>query len=121
MNNVIDNNLESARQKVALTTSLLIAARKLSEQLTEQNELLALDKQSLRTTLLDGQTSLFETVRAFERDVIRRALAQHGGSVTKTADYLGLSYQALAYIINTRQRELLEERSPVRSRKKGQT
>ncbi len=55
-----------------------------------------------------------------EREMIRQALARSNGRITQAASLLGLSYQALAYIIQTRQKELLKERTPVRRRLKKQ-
>ena len=51
-----------------------------------------------------------------EREMIRSALAQADGSVTHAARLLSLSYQGLAYIIESRHPELLAERTPVRRR-----
>lgn len=39
-----------------------------------------------------------------ERETIRRALAQANGSVTHTASLLGMKYQSLAFIVESRQR-----------------
>jgi hypothetical protein len=58
-----------------------------------------------------------EEVLKFEGTLIRRALAQANGSVTRAASLLSLSYQALAYIIGGRHKDLLKERSPVRRRR----
>jgi len=55
-----------------------------------------------------------------ERTLISRALAQVNGSLTRAASLLSMSYQKLAYIIETRHRDLLKERSPVRRRTKPQ-
>lgn len=56
-----------------------------------------------------------------EREMIRKALAEVKGSVTHAASLLGMSYQGLAYLIQTRHRDLLKDRSPVRRRqRKGQ-
>jgi tetratricopeptide (TPR) repeat protein len=51
-----------------------------------------------------------------EHALIKRALAQVNGSVTRAASNLTMSYQKLAYIIETRHRDLLQERTPVRRR-----
>jgi tetratricopeptide (TPR) repeat protein len=51
-----------------------------------------------------------------ENAMIKRALAQVNGSVTRAASMLNMSYQKLAYILETRHKELLTERSPVRRR-----
>jgi molybdenum-dependent DNA-binding transcriptional regulator ModE len=59
----------------------------------------------------------------FEGGLIRQALAQANGSVTRAASLLSMSYQALAYVIQSRHKDLLKERSPVRrrSRKEQET
>lgn len=51
-----------------------------------------------------------------ENAMIKRALAQVNGSLTRAASMLNMSYQKLAYILETRHRDLLPERSPVRRR-----
>jgi transcriptional regulator with GAF, ATPase, and Fis domain len=53
-----------------------------------------------------------------ERETIRRALAQANGVVTHAASLLGMSYQALCYIIESRHKDLLKERTPIRRRAK---
>jgi tetratricopeptide (TPR) repeat protein len=59
---------------------------------------------------------LQESMLKYEASLIKRALVQANGSVTRAASLLGTSYQALCYIIETRQRHLMTERSPVRRR-----
>lgn len=67
--------------------------------------------------LLSKPGFLQERVLKVEREMITQALAQANGSVTHAASSLGLSYQALAYIIAARHKDLLKERSPVRRRR----
>jgi tetratricopeptide (TPR) repeat protein len=55
-------------------------------------------------------------VLKFEARLIRRALAQTNGSVTRAARLLGMTYQGLAYVIDHRHKDLVNERSPVRRR-----
>ena len=52
----------------------------------------------------------------FERGLISEALAQVNGKVTHAAKLLGLNYQKLAYIIETKHPDLLKKRTPVRRR-----
>ena len=52
-----------------------------------------------------------------EREMIRQALAQANGRVTHAAALLNLSYQGLAYIIESRHPDLLKERLPIRRRR----
>ncbi len=56
-------------------------------------------------------------VLKFEGTLIRRALAEANGSVTRAASLLSLSYQALAYIIGGRHKDLMRERTPIRRRR----
>jgi tetratricopeptide (TPR) repeat protein len=51
-----------------------------------------------------------------EHALIKRALAQVNGSLTRAAANLSMSHQKLAYILETRHRDLLKERTPVRRR-----
>jgi transcriptional regulator with PAS, ATPase and Fis domain len=56
-----------------------------------------------------------------ENELIKRALAQVNGSVTRAAENLRISRQKLAYIIETRHRDLLAERTPVRRRSRRES
>ncbi|HXQ73162.1 MAG TPA: helix-turn-helix domain-containing protein [Pyrinomonadaceae bacterium] len=65
--------------------------------------------------LLPGH-GLSEGKLLLERDVIKRALEDAEGSVTYAARSLGISFQALTYMLNTRHKDLLKYRTPVRRR-----
>jgi tetratricopeptide (TPR) repeat protein len=65
---------------------------------------------------LTSGRGLSEDVRAFEHDVIKRALESANGSVTNAARRLGMSYQGLTYMLETRHKDLLQQRTPVRRR-----
>jgi len=54
--------------------------------------------------------------RSMECDVIKLALEQAKGSVTHAARSLGMPYQSLTYMLRTRHKDLLKERTPVRPR-----
>ncbi len=63
--------------------------------------------------------SIRRYVRDAERKVIRRALREAEGSVTKAAHMLGFKHhQSLINLINSRHRQLMNERSTVRRRKR---
>src|SRR6185295_7628149 len=63
--------------------------------------------------------SLRKHVREDERAVIERALRDAGGSVTRAAHLLGFKHhQSLISLINSRHKELLQTRSPVRKRRR---
>jgi tetratricopeptide (TPR) repeat protein len=78
----------------------------------------------LRESKSEGAEVLFSKPRNFrqdlldvERKMIRKALAEANGSPTRAASLLGMSYQALGYLLQTRHQELLKERSPIRRRR----
>ena len=66
--------------------------------------------------LYNKNLHLPDEVLRYERELISNALAKVNGSVTYAAKLLGVSYQRLAYILETRHKDLLNERSPVRRR-----
>jgi tetratricopeptide (TPR) repeat protein len=70
--------------------------------------------------LLNKPCDLPREVLKFEGSVIRQALAKANGSLTRAAALLSMSYQALAYILDSRHKELLKERSPIRRRSRKQ-
>lgn len=67
--------------------------------------------------LLTKSPHLQQAVLKYERSLIQQALAKVNGSVSYAASLLGLSHQGLGYVIQTRHKELLKERSPVRRRR----
>jgi tetratricopeptide (TPR) repeat protein len=66
--------------------------------------------------ILNKPCNLPTEVLKFEASLIRQALAQANASVTRAAALLGMSYQGLAYVIGSRHKDLLKERSPIRKR-----
>lgn len=73
---------------------------------------------SERRSVVSGGT-LSEQVHALEHDLIERALDNAQGSITYAARSLGMSHQALDYMLETRHRDLLGKRvSRRRPRKK---
>jgi tetratricopeptide (TPR) repeat protein len=54
-----------------------------------------------------------------ESELIKAALDQANGSVTRAARQLGLTHQGLCYIINHRHKQLLGARAPIRVRRKS--
>ena len=63
--------------------------------------------------------SLDTEVLRYEGSLIRRALEESGGSVTRAARLLGVTHQGLAFILNGRHRDLLSVRSPVKRRRRS--
>jgi len=76
----------------------------------------ATESEDSADSLLNKPCDLQEEVLRYERTLIRQALGKVSGSVTRAAAMLGMSYQGLAYIIQSRHKELLKERSPIRRR-----
>ncbi len=75
------------------------------------------DTERAAKSSLESAGDLSSQVNAYERTLIRHALARVNGRLTQAATQLGVSYQSLAYIISTRHKDLLSERSPVQRRK----
>ena len=67
-------------------------------------------------SLFNKPCDLQSEVLKFEGRVIQRALAKANGSLTRAAASLSMSYQALAYILESRQKDLLKDRTPIRRR-----
>ena len=63
--------------------------------------------------------SLFSAVHELEARLIGQALGEAEGSVTGAAKLLGLRYQTLTTILNTRHKRLLKKRTPAKKRKQS--
>jgi DNA-binding NtrC family response regulator len=63
--------------------------------------------------------SLEEEVLNYEKGLIRLALNAADGKVTQAAHLLGITHQLLSFILNTRHKDLLEARKPVRARRRS--
>ena len=63
--------------------------------------------------------SLDTEVLRYENSLIRRALEEAGGSVTRAARLLGVTHQGLAFILNGRHSDLLSIRTPVKKRRRS--
>lgn len=72
-------------------------------------------KASTTETLLKRRKCKEELLQ-IEEARIRKALAEAKGSVTRAAPLIGVTYPGLIYIIKSRHRHLLKERTPVRHR-----
>jgi transcriptional regulator with PAS, ATPase and Fis domain len=89
------------------------AAGKFAESVREE-----LTTEEATEVLLTKPRALQDQVLKHEGALIKRALIQANGSVTHAASLLGMSYQALCYIIDARHKDLMKYRSPVRRRTK---
>ena len=70
----------------------------------------------IREVLFNKRYDLEDEVLKFERGLISQTLARVNGKVTHAAELLGVGYQKLAYIIETKHPDLLKKRTPVRRR-----
>lgn len=101
----------STSQSQELLIRLNAAARKVFTKLSGE-----LNAEEATNTLKNKPCHLQTEVLKFEETLIRKALAQSNASVTRAALLLGMSYQGLAYVIASRHKGLLKERSPIRRR-----
>jgi len=67
--------------------------------------------------LFDLPCVIADEVLKFEREMIRQALAKVNGRISHAAKLLGIGYQGLAYVIESRHPDLLKERTPVYRRR----
>lgn len=72
-----------------------------------------------KTENKSARGSFEEEVHKRESELIRHALDEASGSVTRAARFLGLTHQGLCYIINHRHQQLLSARAPIRVRRKS--
>jgi transcriptional regulator with PAS, ATPase and Fis domain len=62
--------------------------------------------------------TLSEKMLSYENTLIREALIASRGSVTRAAHSLGVSHQKLIYILESRQKDLLSVRTPIKTRER---
>lgn len=67
----------------------------------------------------EQDSALKEMMHRYEGKVIRQALRRAEGSVTQAARMLGITHQALNYMLQSRHRDLLFERKPAKKRKRS--
>jgi tetratricopeptide (TPR) repeat protein len=71
------------------------------------------------SALMQPGFSLDAEVLRYEGSLIRKALEDSGGSVTRAARLLGVTHQGLAFILNGRHSDLLSIRTPVKRRRRS--
>lgn len=69
---------------------------------------------------LVGGRGLNEQIHSLEHGAIKLALESANGSVVHAARSLGISFQSLTYMLQTRHKDLLKKRTPVRRRPRKQ-
>lgn len=65
------------------------------------------------------QGTLRDVIHRYEKEIIRQALRNSEGVITRAASLLGMSYQTLSHMLKNRHRDLLLERTPARPRKRS--
>lgn len=99
-------------QSQELLIRLNAAGRKVVERMRGK-----MKEEDSTAAIFNKPFDLHSEVLKFEASLIRQALAQSSGSVTRAASLLDMSYQGLAYVIGSRHKDLLKERSPIRRRR----
>jgi tetratricopeptide (TPR) repeat protein len=109
--------LLSKSQNPSIRTRLGECARRvLSASLTNGEEATPATTDAVELT---PGFSLDSEVLRYEGNLIRRALEESGGSVTRAARLLGVTHQGLAFILNGRHSDLLSIRTPVKRRRRS--
>lgn len=122
-------SLGSLQQYYASAETLLAHSqnRSLKTRLGEcARRVLAAEFASLKSTQTTADVpamppgfSLDAEVLRYEGSLIRKALEDSGGSVTRAARLLGVTHQGLAFILNGRHSDLLSIRTPVKKRRRS--
>jgi tetratricopeptide (TPR) repeat protein len=104
--------------------SLMIRLGECARRILTANELTANENQATSDADATNETlqpgfSLDAEVLRYEGNLIRKALEDSGGSVTRAARLLGVTHQGLAFILNGRHSDLLSIRTPVKKRRRS--
>ena len=108
--------LLSNSQNLSIKTRLGDCARRILAMELSNAETASLDHAEIA---IQSGFSLDAEVLRYEGNLIRRALEESGGSVTRAARILGVTHQGLAFILNGRHSDLLSIRTPVKRRRKS--
>lgn len=110
--------LLSNSQNLSIKTRLGDCARRvLFVSLAEANT--DTTSSSADAVTMDPGFSLDTEVLRYEGNLIRRALEESDGSITRAARLLGVTHQGLAFILNGRHSDLLSIRTPVKRRRRS--
>ena len=107
--------LLSHSQNVSIKTRLGDCARRVLSVALDADAI----QNPVETVSLEPGFSLDTEVLRYEGSLIRRALEESGGSVTRAARLLGVTHQGLAFILNGRHSDLLSIRTPVKRRRRS--
>jgi tetratricopeptide (TPR) repeat protein len=89
---------------------LKAAGKKLGPQVKSEESI------DMLNVLFNKRCNLRVEVLQYEHELVSGALAQVNGKITEAAELLGIGYQTLAFIIETKHPDLLNKRTPVRRR-----
>lgn len=103
-------DIAQARLAAVKNTDAILARQR------EQAQELEMLRERQNVLLLNGSSNLWEEVLQHERELIRFALRAANKSVTRAATMLGVKYQTLAHVIESRHPELIPERSEIHRR-----
>jgi tetratricopeptide (TPR) repeat protein len=76
-------------------------------------------KRASGSRLHDKDFTLQGAIYDLEARFIEHALRESGGSVTRAAKLLGMRYQSLTNMLNTKHKRLLKERTPAKKRRRS--
>ena len=109
----------NARELSALIERTIVMAPRGSEITPEAVETLAL-RRANEASFADAwkDCSLEQEVMQYEGGLIKHALDEARGSITRAARLLGVTHQGLAFILQGRHKDLLSARTPVRHRRR---
>lgn len=73
-------------------------------------------KSNVLEVLFNKRIDLYSELSKHEHDLISQTLVKVDGKLTRAAELLGMRYQSLAHIIESKHPDLLKKRTPVRRR-----
>ena len=112
-------SLLSNSQNLSLKTRLGECARRVLSVSLESSNVTEPAQATSKAPSIPPDFSLDAEVLRYEGSLIRRALEESGGSVTRAARLLGVTHQGLAFILNGRHSDLLSIRTPVKRRRRS--
>ena len=111
-------SLLSNSQNLSIRSRLGECARRVLSAALEKDESTTVSYPGAAASM-PPEFSLDAEVLRYEGNLIRRALEESGGSVTRAARLLGVTHQGLAFILNGRHSDLLSIRTPVKRRRRS--
>lgn len=112
-------SLLSNSQNLSIKTRLGECARRVLSVALANPNVAESTQATTESASIPSGSSLDAEVLRYEGSLIRRALEESGGSVTRAARLLGVTHQGLAFILNGRHSDLLSIRTPVKRRRRS--